>query len=413
MPQTLLASAAVTSTPSLAIPTVTNVTPTSLSFTTSPNNILGTNSTNPCSASSSVSHSKLANHSSFLDDGKHNNVTGNRIMDMDILEAMINDFICPECKQNNVSLKEVLKNKKGLASYLIIYCVCGYEKPFYTSKQTAKSFDVNKRAVYSMRSCGQGYAGLEIFLFCMNMPKTMTRKNYTKISDVVSDACQKTALETMNSAANDLRKTPNDSTDISISNDGSWQRRGYSSMNGFVSTISMDTGKVLDIEAMSRFCKLCCIHEKLRKSNPEEYELWKAKHAATCRANYRVPLQTWKLKAQKESSIDRKIMGYGIPKLFSDGDSKTFPAIQNTYMFGENPVKVVKRECVGHVQKRVGNRIRKKKKLVRGLGGKGKLTENMIDRLQNYYGIAIRSNKGNIEGVHPCIIVSRCFLQRK
>ena len=33
------------------------------------------------------------------------------------------------------------------------------------------------------------------------------------------------------------------------------------------------------------------------------------------------------------------------------------------------------------------------KKKEKRLGGKGKLTDRIIDKLQNYYGIAIRSNK--------------------
>ena len=69
-------------------------------------------------------------------------------------------------------------------------------------------------------------------------------------------------------------------------------------------------------------------------------------------------------------------------------------------------MKVVKKECVGHVQKRVGNRLRKLKKSVRGLGGKGKLTEVMVDRLQNYYGIAIRANKGSVTNMKKAIYAS-------
>ena len=101
--------------------------------------------------------------------------------------------------------------------------------------------------------------------------------------------------------------------------------------------------------------------------------------------------------------------------MFSDGDSKTFPAIENVYMTCNYPRKVLKRECVGHVQKRVGNRLRKLKKRVHGLGGKGKLTEAIIDRLQNYYGIAIRSNKGDIAGMKTAIYASLscCFFARQ
>jgi len=36
------------------------------------------------------------------------------------------------------------------------------------------------------------------------------------------------------------------------------------------------------------------------------------------------------------------------------------------------------------------------KKKVKGLGGRGKLTERTIERLQNYYSIAIRSNPNNL-----------------
>ena len=43
----------------------------------------------------------------------------------------------------------------------------------------------------------------------------------------------------------------------------------------------------------------------------------------------------------------------------------------------------MKRECVGHVQKRVGTALRKPKKDAPALGGKGKLTDAMIDKLQN------------------------------
>ena len=43
----------------------------------------------------------------------------------------------------------------------------------------------------------------------------------------------------------------------------------------------------------------------------------------------------------------------------------------------------------------------KGKKLSDGktVGGKGQLTDKVIDKMQNYYGKAIRGNKGNLEGM--------------
>ncbi|GFV20224.1 uncharacterized protein TNCV_1534141 [Trichonephila clavipes] len=45
--------------------------------------------------------------------------------------------------------------------------------------------------------------------------------------------------------------TKNKFVECGISVDGTWQRRGYSSMNGCVAALSVDTGKVVDIEILS------------------------------------------------------------------------------------------------------------------------------------------------------------------
>ena len=37
------------------------------------------------------------------------------------------------------------------------------------------------------------------------------------------------------------------------------------------------------------------------------------------------------------------------------------------------------------------------------MGGKGRLTDSTIDKLQNYYGIAIRSNSGDLTGMKKVI----------
>jgi hypothetical protein len=95
--------------------------------------------------------------------------------------------------------------------------------------------------------------------------------------------------------------------------------------------------------------------------------------------------------------FSRSIAKHGLRynQYLGDGDSKSFASINKTY----EGITVEKLECVGHVQKRVGNRLRNLKKNVKGLGGRGKLTNNLIDRLQNYYGIAVRSNVGDLQGM--------------
>ena len=51
------------------------------------------------------------------------------------------------------------------------------------------------------------------------------------------------------------------------------------------------------------------------------------------------------------------------------------------------------------MQKRVRCRLQNLKKKKQGLGGKDKWTDPIIDKLQNYGGIAIRSNKNNLKAM--------------
>ena len=84
-----------------------------------------------------------------------------------------------------------------------------------------------------------------------------------------------------------------------------------------------------------------------------------------------------------------------------DGDSKAFKRIVNEKPYGEKVIK--KEECIGHVQKRMGTRLRSatnKKKGVKlkdgkGLSGRGRLTHARIDFFQCLYGRAIRNNPGD------------------
>ncbi|GFS86726.1 uncharacterized protein TNCV_2407371 [Trichonephila clavipes] len=87
---------------------------------------------------------------------------------------------------------------------------------------------------------------------------------------------------------------------------------------------------------------------------------------------------------------------------YGDGDSKGFLEVKDIY--GENSVTEL--ECIEHIQKRVGSRLRKLKKNTKGLDGKGKLTDKFIDKLQNCYGIAIRSNVGCLEKIQSAVIAA-------
>lgn len=69
---------------------------------------------------------------------------------------------------------------------------------------------------------------------------------------------------------------------------------------------------------------------------------------------------------------------------------------------------VAKLDCVWHVQKRLGTRLRNLVKIEKRtdgsrLSGKGKLTKARIDSLQNYFGQAIKSNSHDLEGMQTAV----------
>jgi len=97
-----------------------------------------------------------------------------------------------------------------------------------------------------------------------------------------------------------------------------------------------------------------------------------------------------KMFRRSESLFDIKYANY-----VGDGDSKTFKGILDSQPYEDFTVK--KKECIDHVQKRMGSRLRKLKQSTKGLGGKGKLTGKLIDELSIYYGLAIRRNYDSIE----------------
>lgn len=62
--------------------------------------------------------------------------------------------------------------------------------------------------------------------------------------------------------------------------DGTWHRRGYTSLNECVAALSVDSGKVIDIEVMSSYCVTCRKLKKMQKGH--EYESLKADHVCQC-----------------------------------------------------------------------------------------------------------------------------------
>ena len=109
-------------------------------------------------------------------------------------------------------------------------------------------------------------------------------------------------------------------------------------------------------------------------------------------------------------SIDKNNLKY--TEYIGDGNSNSFGVAKKalTEKYGEKYV-VRKEDWIGHIQKRMGSALRTYKNNCKGsdlpdgktVGGVGRLTDKIIDRIQTYYGYAIQNNKGNYEKIVKAI----------
>ncbi|GFV08040.1 uncharacterized protein TNCV_1046691 [Trichonephila clavipes] len=247
-----------------------------------------------------------------------------------------------------------------------------------------------------MRTIGQGHAAMTTFCGVMDFPPPVAEKSYNNIINKLQLCSKEVAEASMQSAALE-EVTLTNSSDIIISGDGTWKTRGYSSRVGVCAVIGDKTGKCIDAEVMSSFCK-GCDSWKRRKGSPA-YKKWKILHVKECLKNHNGSagmMETVGMVRIFQRSLSHRSVRY--TSYIGDGDSKTFSSITASNPYGED-ITVSKIECVGHVQKRMGTRLRKLKQMSsklsdgKSIGGKGRLTDRMIDLITTYYGNAIRQNK--------------------
>ncbi|GFW76805.1 uncharacterized protein TNCV_59031 [Trichonephila clavipes] len=227
-------------------------------------------------------------------------------------------------------------------------------------------YEVNTRLAYAIRSVGKGEAAAKVFCGVMNLPPKP--KRFYESLHALNNATEKVAKVSMALAAAET---------LSFNN------------------VSVGSGKVVDAEILSRKCS-CHFNGNL--------------HSDECSANY------------YGNSAGREVEGALLifnrsevlhnlryTQYLGDGDSKAYKAVLESKPYKD--VNIEKLECVRHVKKRMGTRLRTLKLKLKGkkledkksLLGRNRLTDAEIDKLQIYYGMAIRNNSGNLSAMKQAI----------
>ncbi|GFV37057.1 uncharacterized protein TNCV_2382041 [Trichonephila clavipes] len=189
-----------------------------------------------------------------------------------------------------------------------------------------------------MRIIGKGFSAGKKLFSMLNIPypsKSLYRQHEVKLLHAASQAANNSMLESAKSIAVCSNK-------CGVTVYGTWQKRRYTSLNGCVSAISVDSGKILYIEVLSQYYRVSMKTEKTLGPYKKcivshfcKYHKGSASNTETVGA-YRI--------------FERSEANHGLryTSYYGDGDSKAFNNVKDIYGY----VSIVKYECKGDVQKR-------------------------------------------------------------
>ncbi|GFW99388.1 uncharacterized protein TNCV_3006901 [Trichonephila clavipes] len=112
----------------------------------------------------------------------------------------------------------------------------------------------------------------------------VSQNAYDRIIAKIADISEALANASMKKAAAAEKIIDGTVNSVVVSSDGTWKTRGHTSLIGVCALIGADCGKVLDMEAMSSYCKGCDSY-KGRKFGPK-YSAFLDKHQIFCRKNH-------------------------------------------------------------------------------------------------------------------------------
>lgn len=318
-----------------------------------------------------------------------------------VFNALSNMLICGTCK-TPVTFAE--SGHRGLGFKIIVTCACG-RREIHSGPFIGSGYEINRRIVFVMRLLGVGLEGVNIFCGLMDICKGLSKNAYGSAIQHIHSAAS-TMFETFSKKAVDEEKAKNVQngryeTHLKVSGDGSWKKRGFTSLYGVTTIIGYYSGKVLDVVVKSSFCQACSAWSS--RTDTIEYEKWYPTHKESCSSNHEGSAGKMEVDSMIEM-FGRSEENFGVKYLnyIGDGDSKTYASIVKNNPYGDEH-SVIKSECVGHVQKRMGTRLRNIKKKEK-LGGKGRLTDPLIKKLTIFYGLAIRNNLNSVEDMKTAIM---------
>ncbi len=288
---------------------------------------------------------------------------GYRLISLHNLDRALSEIaVCKIC-HSALILKESFSHRKGLVSSLKIECVHCSETASISDPYIAEDAAINDASILGMRLAGLGHSALNELSACLGMLPPLTAPSWSlhnkKLAGVASEVAKECFLEASRQLNMKMGMPVTDIIDVTVTVDGTWQKRGRTSLFGIVVVMSWLTGQVLAIEVLSKHCQACKM-KQVSDMEEDEYEEWYDGHKDVCDSNYEGSSNAMEMEGVeriwKRSVADLNLR---FTTYIGDGDSKALVVLKP---YGDG-VKLTKHECVGHVQKRMGTALRKLKVL--------------------------------------------------
>ncbi|KAI0209178.1 hypothetical protein LSAT2_006148 [Lamellibrachia satsuma] len=181
----------------------------------------------PCASEEKLQYTKKRSVVAELD--------GYRLIDVRNLVNFVSASPCPNCGGHGYTVTEDIA---GLRSSLSFECM---NHDTYKLNSQPDGESVNTRFEMAMFSIGRNRQQAVRLLGEMNMPPPVSCTMWNKTKDKIHEATRSVAGESMRRAAHELRDGTG-CTNVTVSCDGSWQRRGFQSKNGIANAFCQPQG---------------------------------------------------------------------------------------------------------------------------------------------------------------------------
>ena len=321
-----------------------------------------------------------------------------------------------------VVVSEDKSRRMGSACHLTAKCshCSGVLGQTMTSQKTGldhTGHDINRRIISAAAVNGIGFTQLSRFFALLNMPPPMHQKTWQFYQKTLYTGAHRAADSHLQEAAELVREmyaemkigepTPDGQLDVSVSFDGSWHRRGRCSHTGIATVIEVFSGLILDFITLSNYCLACELGPKVDSPG---YMEWFKKHESHCQKTTNCSSAAMETEAAVVMwGRSLQLHSFQYMEMLGDGDGKAHGKVNGLHPYGPE-ASIKKIECVNHVTKRMGTALRtlveKRKAQKLPIGGRGKLTDDRIKKLTNYYGRAIKDNAGTLKAMEDAVWAS-------